>query len=317
MKNIEREKPLLSIRFTGKSVEHGRILLEDLQTFLSNFNLAVERTIDVLQTGTSLRPGRPKKINQLASALEIVAVKRHSVDLDLDLRKEEQRQLPPLDIGIQAIGKVMQGIPEMVKDSHLPEGFDLGVLIALRDAGRILERGIDGIHIRGKKEIIFKQFTYSAEIREAIISKIKRFEQTLITVEGRLLMADVKEDALRCRIHPSTGFPIPCAYDESLVPQIVNNLRRFVKATGEAQRDSVTHRIHNLTIYDLEPIENIPESTPTIMPTSEFWEAKEFNQLALEQGIYPIDDFSKIQGGFPEDTDFDSFYKAIMSLREN
>lgn len=317
MENIKREKPLLSIRFTGTSIHDGRILLDDLQTFLSNFNLAVDRTIDVLQTGSSLRPGRPKKINELASALEIVAVKRHSFDLDLDLRKEQQRQMPPLDIGLQAIGSVMRGIPEIAKNSHMPEGFDLGVLIALRDAGSVLERGIDGIHVRGRKDIKFKRFTYSADIRKVIINHIKRYEQTLLTVEGRLLMADVKEDALRCRLHPSSGFPIPCSYDESLVPQVVNNLRRFVRATGEAQRDAVTHRIHSLTLYDLEPMEPILQTIPTIMPTSEFWEAKEFNQLALEQGIYPIDDLNKILGGFPEDADFDSFYKSVMSSREN
>lgn len=64
-------------------------------------------------------------------------------------------------------------------------------------------------------------------------------------------------------------------------------------------------------------MEAVPEEIPTILPPSEFWEAKDFDILAMEQGIYPIEDFNEISGGFPEDADFDAFFRAIMSSRED
>ena len=310
-------KPLVNLRFIGPAIHDGRILLNDLILFVSNFNVALERTVSVLMTGSSLHVGRPQKAWQVASALEIVALRRGSFGVALDLRRDAVRQLPAFDMGLVAVQKLVNGISLVSPDRPIPEGFDQGVLMALRDAGHVFERGIDAVLIRGRRYIRIRKTVYANSTRDLIITRIRQLESQWVAVEGRLLMVDAKEDTLRCRIHPSSGFPIPCAYPEQLVPQMISNVRNFVRVTGEAQRDPITQKIRSLLVRDVEPIDVKEPYEEMVLPTSEFWEAKDFDQLAAEQGIYPIVDLNKIMGGFPEDADFDSFLQAVRSLRDN
>lgn len=48
---------------------------------------------------------------------------------------------------------------------------------------------------------------------------------------------------------------------------------------------------------------------------NEFWEGKDFDELAASQGVYPIDTLSKLSNDWPEDTDFDVFLDAVRSAR--
>lgn len=313
----QSRKPLLYLHFEGEAIRDGRILLDDLFQFLYNLDLAITRTVSVIQTGSSLRVGRPQKVTQIMSALEVVAIKSGSFDMALDLRREEQKLLPGFDIGILAVEKLINGLNVISKDAPLPEGYDQGVLLALREAGRVLDRGIDAVHISPKRRVKFKKVAYVQSTRERVISSIRRFEQAWATVEGRLLMADVKEDSLHCRIHPSTGDPILCRFDEGMAEQVIRNLRNFVQARGEAEVDLPTNKIHSLFIRDLEPVEKLSEIEIVPMPVSVFWSAKDFNTLAAEQGVYPVDDWAIISGGWPEDADFESFLEAIRSSRRN
>ena len=128
-----------------------------------------------------------------------------------------------------------------------------------------------------------------------------------------MLMADVQEGTLRCRLHTSTGQRISCTFPEHLVPTIMANMRRFVSVRGEATIEPGTDKIRSIRILDIEPIDESTTSG-TVVPSS-FWEAKSFDILAEEQGVYPIDDLSRLFGDWPESADFDSFFEAIQSVR--
>jgi len=310
-------QPLLQLRFEGPAIRDGRILLDDLLQFVGNLDQAIERTITFLQTGTSIRVGRPLRATQILSALEVVAVRKGSFDLALDLRREDQAVLPGFDVGVQAVEQIMAGLEAVAKDAALPTGFDQGVLIALREAGRILDRGIEAVHITSKKLVKVKRVAYVQSTREKIISSIRRFDRAWTAVEGRLLMADVKEDSLRCRLHPSTGGAILCYFDETIATHIIRNLRNFVRARGEATVDPSTNRMSSLFIRDLELIgePSQVEFVPILSPA--FWSPKTFDELALEQGVYAVEDWDRFVGGWPEDTDFKSFLAAIRSSRED
>ena len=49
---------------------------------------------------------------------------------------------------------------------------------------------------------------------------------------------------------------------------------------------------------------------------SAFWEGKDFDELATAQGVYPIDDLSRLSKDWPEDTDFDEFFDAVRDARD-
>lgn len=309
----DNTRSVLQLHFEGPSVQNRSILWEDLSQFVTNFDIAIQRVINVLETGAGIRIGRPTRAFQALTALELVAITGGSVRVELNLRREGDL-LPGFDLGQQAILRLTGGllrIAEDGEDAPMPEGFDGGVLMALREAGRILDRGIDAVHISATDRLPAGGAHYDRPVREHIVSRIHRLEQGWAQVEGRLLMAELREDTLRCRLHPSADTPILCSFAEDMTAQIIRNLRRFVRVHGEASIDSVTNKIHALFIRDLESIEE-PSATPvSLPPVSTFWRPRTFDELALEQGVYPIENWETLAGNWPEGTDFDSFLQAV------
>jgi len=318
MTTTDNRKPLIHLKFEGSAIYDGRILLNDLLLFVENFQKAIARTIDVLERGTSTRSGRRQKVTQILSSLEVVAMEESSFALALDLRRDAGELLPGFDIGEKAVFNLTSGIDVMDKDVALPDGYDEGVLRSLREAGKIVNRGIDTIQIgilSGDNG--YKKITFTASTQDHIITRIRSYEHAWAEVEGRLLMADVKEDTLKCRLHPSTGAPIICSYDEDMTDTVMSHLRKFVQVRGDVTVDIATNRMRSMVIRDIEPVERFSPYGITVMPPSEFWEAKSFDDLAMEQGVYPIDDWEKLTGKWPADADFDSFLEAVRSTREH
>jgi hypothetical protein len=312
----DRPAPLLTIHFEGPSVQDGRILLDDLMQFVSNIGLAVERIVNVLETGVGTRVGRPPKGIQLLSALEVVALSPGSVELALDLRRA-QPLLPDFDIGLRAVEKLVVGLPDLSEDDRpLPEGFDEGVLTSLREAGRILDKGFDSVALSLPPRPQPRTAVITAPTRDGVISRLRRFQQAWATVEGRLLMADVRENTLRCRLHPSAGNSIYCLFPEYLTPTVMKYLRRFVRARGEAIIERATNQVRSLNVLDLEPIDE-PLLSGIQVPSTSFWETRRFEDLAEEQGIYPLTDWNQLQGDWPEGMDFDEFLDAALELRRS
>lgn len=314
MKDKHPKRPLLKIRFEGTSIHEGRILYDDLSTFVSNVSLAIERIINSIQTGESIKKGRPFKATQILSALEVVSTRKGSFGLALDLRRNGQ-QFPGWDMGEQAVDILMQGLKSIENEGQLPKEYDQGVMIALREAGRIIDRGIEKVSINSNSMLGSKRALYTQPTREKVISRLRKYEHGYAVVEGRLLMLDVEESKLRCRIRPSTGEPLGCRYDEDLAEQIMKYLRQFVQARGEATYDPTTGVITSLYIKDLEPIEESSATGGTLKPLSSFWKGKTFEELSEEQGVYPVVDLERLSKDWPEDTDFDSFLEAVRSSR--
>lgn len=309
-------KSLLHLRFEGSAIRNGRILYDDLETFVSNFSSAIERIISGIQTGESIKRGRPLKVVKVLSNLEIVYTDRRCFGIALDLRRNGQ-QFPGWDLGEQATDILVRGIDCLNKDKTLPKEYDHGVLMALREAGKIIDRGIDTVGINSNSSFGKRRTTYAQPIRDKVITRIRRFEQAYSVVEGRLLSADVREDRLKCRIEPSIGEPIPCTFDELMTEQILRLMRQFVQARGEATYDVATGKMTSLRIMDLESIDKSTTRGDTKIALSSFWKTKTFDELADEQGIYPVDDLSTIMGGWPTEEDVDSFLDTIRGARAN
>ncbi len=50
-----------------------------------------------------------------------------------------------------------------------------------------------------------------------------------------------------------------------------------------------------------------------LAPLSAFWTPRTFEELAAEQGVYPIEKWEQLTKFWPEDTDFQDFYEAVKS----
>ena len=247
--------------------------------------------------------------------MEIVSTGKGSFKLALDLRRQEE-QFPGWDLGEQAVDILVDGLVSIEKGQELPKQYDQGVMIALRDAGRIIERGVEKVTINARRGEKTRTVYYHLPTREKIISKLLAFEKSYAVIEGRLLSVDAKEDKLRCRIEPSLGEPTMCRFDENMTEQVISMIRQFVQARGEAIYDVGTNKITSFVIRDLEPIEENMAQGNTATPLSSFWKGKSFEELTAEQAVYPIQNIDELTGDWPEDTDIDTYLTAVRSARE-
>jgi len=139
------------------------------------------------------------------------------------------------------------------------------------------------------------------------------------TVEGRLLMADFRYRAERCRIHPPLGEPINCKFPESLEDAVYENLRGYVRLSGETQEDSTTGRIVSINVVDIEPLAVKEEGKEFETITAEqFWTERSLEQLAVEQEVNPVRRLEDVLGKgadlWKDDEDFAAFLTATKGL---
>jgi len=58
-----------------------------------------------------------------------------------------------------------------------------------------------------------------------------------------------------------------------------------------------------------------PEPIIGQLPTDPFWHSKTLEEIALAQGVKPIENFDVLLGGWPEDELDDNFEKTLSQWR--
>ena len=125
----------LTIRFEGPEVRPGRMRLDDFIQAAREFFACAKRVAMVLQQSPSTARGRQPEELVEAVSLDMVGFTRGSPAAVAQFeRSENQLGLEGLDFGEQTYRALIggMGIATGSGDS-LPPGFDLGVLMKLRD----------------------------------------------------------------------------------------------------------------------------------------------------------------------------------------
>jgi hypothetical protein len=316
--NSNQVDPLLIVRANGPATKDGRIALQDLLQLGKHIQAAVERVARVLVgQADSRKPGRKPKQIEASCPLEVVALNRGSFEIALDLPRDKFENM---DLGVEAVERLLEGIKAIRADGEaLPTGYDTGVLHSLKDLGGILGRGIDEIELESRTQRVRQKFSYDRNVHGRIVSKIRGPVTALRTLEGRLLMADFRHDAERCRIHPPTGHPVECQFDESMEETVYEYLRSFVRITGETREDPATGRITSVIIKDIEPV--AMEGRDFEMISAEaFWQEKSLEQLAAEQNVAPIQRLEDLLGKgsdlWTDEDDFEAFLAASKGVQD-
>jgi hypothetical protein len=319
---MDRNLPLLSIRFDGDVVGPGRIPMAFLLSFLGNMNKAFVRTGRML-TGESesIRRGSPRRSIKEEVALDLVLLTHGSPAAVLGFeRRGAQASLPSLDLGIEILDMAISGLDAVQGDlDSLPMGCDSGVLMAWRDAGIVFGQGIDRVTftLNHRRAPIITSFTPEGCVR--IQQRIQGPQTNTRTIEGRLLMADFKEHGTRCRVHPSVGDAVLCLFDEVQKEEVLEDILHYVRIIGEAQEDPLTGKISSIKIRDIERIEEKEDEAADLLPqgiplSRSFWESPTLDELARAQEVKPVTDPRSLFGTWPGDVD-DGFEDAIDELR--
>jgi hypothetical protein len=158
---------------------------------------------------------------------------------------------------------------------------------------------------------------FNPAVYHRVVERIQDPVQNRRTFEGRLLMADFKDSRPRCRVHPPVGPPGECIFDEGLEESIYDNLRSYVRVTGEAEEDPETGRIRRLRVADVEPVSVEPELAAEA--AEDFWNEKTLEQLSSEQGIAGPQPLAGLMGAgadlWDDEEDFEEFVSDIYDRR--
>ncbi|MBM4044107.1 MAG: hypothetical protein FJ279_03255 [Planctomycetes bacterium] len=309
--------PILIVRAKGPATTGGRIALQDLLQLGRHIQAAVERVARVLvgQADSRKRGRKPREIES-SCPLEVVALNRGSFEVALDLPREHFENM---HLGVEAVEKLLEGLECIDRDGEtLPPGYDTGVLHSLKDMGLILGKGIDEIEVESRTQRLRRRFSFNPRVHGRITSRIRCPMAASRTLEGQLLMADFRHDGERCRIHPPTGEPVVCQFDESLEETVYEYLRSFVRVTGETREDPATGRIVSITIRDIEPVSMEGAGFETIS-AEEFWQEKSLTQLVAEQGVPPVQRLEDVWGKgaelWTDEEDFEAFLAATKGVQ--
>jgi len=307
-------EPVLIVRLKGAATKDGRIGLQELLLLGKCIQVSVERVARVLvgQTDSRRRGRKPPEIAG-SCALEVVALNRGSFEMAFDVPHET---FDVMHLGIDAVEKLLDGFAQMGSNGDpLPSGYDKGVLLSLRDMGRILERNIDEIEMESHTRRQQRRVSFNRDFHNRVAMRVRGPVSSMRTVEGRLLMADFRHNAERCRIHPPVGEPIVCRFPESMEDAVYENLRGYVRLAGETQEDSTTGRITSITVMDIEPLTMAEEGREFETITAEqFWIERSLEQLAVEQEVRPVQRLEDVWGKgadlWEDDDDFVAFLAA-------
>lgn len=316
--NEQNLRSPLRIHLEGPAVRRHRIALHDLVLFCGQLQAAVDRVARVLLGETeSMRPGRKRTEIKSGCALDIVRIDPGSLSVLCDLPFQDQHSFPFMtdDLGEEALAAFVDGI-SLLENSQapLPKGYDKGVLIALRESGKLLDHGIERISFSLQTRGRACNSTYTPEVHAALVARIQEPVQNRRTIEGRLLMGDFKETALRCRVHPPIGKPISCSFDEPLKEAVLSLLTHYVRLVGDASESD--GEIVSLTIEDIEALDNAPEEESASMTPTFFDARTELDALAAAQGVTATPSFEKLLGNFwPEDETADDFIASTQRWR--
>jgi hypothetical protein len=316
-------KAFFTMKLQGPDVRPGRVRLDDFLRLGQEVLRAVERVGLVLQgSADSQRAGRRPQDLRAAISLDIVEVTHGSPAAVVRFeRSQQQMAIPGADVGAAAFEKFLEGLNVITSSAEgLPNGFDAGVLLAVRDAGRVFDRGIESIEFTLGHRTEPLRARYDRVGYDTIQTRIVGPRHNQRTIEGRLMMADFKESGARFRVHPSSGDAVVCLFDESLRDEVFRSILRFVRVTGEAAVDAASNRIVSIRISDIERVETREDEVREVLPTGaplpgDFWNALSFDELATVQGVGPLVNLDGLAGAWPGDVN-DGFEESIRNLRQ-
>ncbi len=319
---MDKKDSFLIVTLEGEAVRSGRIPIPHLLEFLKGLQKALYQTGLVLlaESGGTRRGPKQKRLKQLLE-LDLVEVTHGSPSTLLRFeRRVEPSLFPQEEEGLHIFEVALQGVGEVqTPTAVLPPGFNRAVLLAWRDVGRLFLKKVSLITFELDHRPSPLRVQYTPQGFQVIQQRIRGPQTQLTTIEGRLLMADFKEESMRLRVHPSVGDPVICVFDEEQKEEVLENLLRYVRVIGEGLTDPETGKINLVRIADIEPLEDLSEvreEDSNVPPqVYDFWTSRTLEELAQMQGVQPLADITTLYGTWPGEHE-GRFEDFVQELRQ-
>jgi len=304
----------LKVEIEGPGVHKKSIAIPDLIKICEAIQSAVHRQAEAMQrpSAQTLRRGPITAIAQQECTLELTSITAGSTALSFKYAKPQQSLPMPgaTNFGADVLVRVAETVKGFEKKKHPNEDVDPGVLDSLRALGEVLDRkAISRIkfevpHHNGKRTTV--KAVINTSVRGRIEARIRTPTETPMTIEGKLEMADFKEAAKACRIHPPVGLSVQCSFEPELEEHVYAALRRPARLTGRAKINPNTGRPQDFRIEKIEILDEL------LLGAKDFFARRSLEQLAEAQGVRPLANPAELTGGWPEDENVDEFVSAVQ-----
>lgn len=276
----------------GASADDGTLSLAELARIAGGVQAALDR-IALAIAGHTVRPGRRSAEAVAAVQLSITALRSGSVVLDL--ARTGQERIDGDDILDRALTTLGTGVRDIARNpAVMPDYFTMPLINGLRD----LAGGIGPGRLRRIELVCGGNVVMSIDegFQRAVRALDLERGTEPATVVGRLHMGDFSPASLRCRIDTYAG-SILCDFDVDLKDVVLDAMDEMVMAAGEAQLQPDGSTIRTLHLGSLQ---TLPTATSTTL-----------GELAVAQGIGPIESVDELTGDPIPDEEYDAFLAAL------
>lgn len=250
----------ISAVLKGTEVQDGTIELRRLVQFGESFQLAIDRMAYAIEK----QGGGRRKLSQIRgdTALRLTSTTKGSFVAQMNLSRPPVLFEDYYDIGTIAAVKLVAGLEFLRSNSNgvLPENYDQGVLIVLRDLGKMLKHGVESIELQVNTAKEQVTALYDSYTQTRIAESISEPEEKIAGVRGHLLMANFGRERYRCHLYYEDTQYISCTFDEDVSDEIYHAIRRYVYAIGIATIEAVEDKIASLHIKKLIFLDEEPVS---------------------------------------------------------
>jgi hypothetical protein len=305
------ESPVLRLKVRGPGIRSGRIAVPDLIKICQDAQSAVTRQAEALEGRKTLHPGPTTELIRHECTLELFAIRKGSTTLEFGLAKA-QMPLPFNDV--KTFGaEVVEELADTIKslgNGNKKEDLDPGVLQSIYELGSIVGAGriseLTWIAPKGGRRQV--RGLINKKVRERAATRLSGPTFKVVQIDGVLDMADFSRRDRKCRIDPAIGASVTCTFGPDHETAIQALLRQPVRVVGIGKILPHSDRVESLDIQKIEPLPSLAlgEGNFVMSPTIE--------QLAVAQGVKPLNDIGKL-GGFLADDEVDEFVSEIYGSR--
>ena len=260
----------ISVTLTGSATKDGTIELRRLVQFGDSLQKAVDRMAYAIEK----QHGSRRKLNEVRqdTALRLTETKKGSFAVELDFIRPPVLLEGYYDIATESMIKLVSGLDFLnnSENGNLPDGFDQGVLIVLKNLGKILNQGVDSMKFEVTSK--YKQISsaYDGYTHSRIIENISEPEERIADITGSLLMVNFRKERYRCHLFLDDNNYISCTFDEDAADDIDGAMRHMVNAIGIATLDPVNDEIRQfhikqIVILDKESV--LPQQLSVLLDT--------------------------------------------------
>jgi hypothetical protein len=321
---VAKTDAYITIRIEGPAVSAGRMRLDDFLRITAEFSTAAKRVALVLRDSKGSTRGRRSEELYESLSLDLVAFTEGSPAVVAHLERSLGPELvPDTDLGDNSYRALLRGLETLGwANAAWPEDFDVGVALAIKDMGGTFKRGVSRVSFTLNHRARPLTATLDRVKFAKIETRLAQPEPEITTIEGRLMMVDLKESRPKFRIDRPLGPPVICDFGDEMEFKISENLKAYVKVQGRAEYNSKKE----ITRFKVLSIERIGDGeTEDLFSASSaarrfdpdiFWRSKSIDELTEDQGLRIAPKLEEFMGGWPESDLRDDFESAYLKWRQ-